>query len=104
MKLWVPRSVQDMFGNYATISLLITMLIHGGVHISDNKNGSIIIISSGSPISSILIEEMKKQNYTLFPYRNKIKLHESPTPSCEQAESMGPSNTFTGWSIPRNPS
>jgi len=32
MKLWVAESVQDMLGNYATISLLMTMMIHGGIH------------------------------------------------------------------------
>jgi len=32
MKFWVPESVKDMLGNSATISLLMTMLIHGGIH------------------------------------------------------------------------
>ena len=29
----------------------------------------------------VVVDQKKKQNYTVFPHRNKIKLHNSSTPS-----------------------
>jgi hypothetical protein len=80
MKLLVSKSVRGMLCNYVTFSLLTTMLIHGGIHISNNNdnNGS---SNSGSSISSILIEKIKKKIILFSPHRNKIKLYNSPTPS-----------------------
>jgi hypothetical protein len=60
MELLVSKSVQSMLGNYATFSLLITMLIHEGIHIFNNNNNN-ASSNSSSPISSILIGKMKKK-------------------------------------------
>jgi hypothetical protein len=95
-----PRKCGNMSGNYVTISLLINVLIHRRINIANNNNGS------SSPSSSTLIEKIKKQNCTLFANRNKnyITLPHPREITCEQAETMGPCNTFTGKYIPRHPS
>jgi hypothetical protein len=74
-----PRKCGNAFGNYATNSFLINVMINGVViiNIANNNNDS---NSSSSSINCIVIEKIKEQNYTLFPNSNKIVLHNSPTP------------------------